>query len=294
MKQVGAFHFQDTLLGSVGLRAVTPPLRRPHSSMPKVLHAIQIGSLATWSGVAAVGFVGLWLGARSIPSALPPQEKPLLTQEIFIGAEPAAAPDDSGQSAPADPATSPAQDATAIPDAPELPAMADLPPLPDVPDLPEPPPAPAVTPQPEPSPAASTLAQRPSASRNLAPPRGSGSTTANSSRNIGNRSANSRSGAVGNGNAGNAGGNASDASRISGGRMPAPVYPSDARRLGQTGTVLVEFTVDTSGRVISARAKSSSSHASLDNEAVRTVRRWKFPPGPGIMKLERPITFNLH
>lgn len=289
MKQVGAFHFQDTLLGSVGLRAATPPRRRSHSSMPKVLHAIQIGSLATWSGVAAVGFVGLWLGARPIPSAPTPLEKPLLTQEIFIGAEPAAVPGDSGQTMPADPATPPA----AIPDAPELPAMADLPPLPDVPDLPEPPPTPAVTPQPMPSPTASTPAPRQTTIRNAPPPRGSG-TAANPSRNTGNRNANSRGGAVGNGSTGNAGGNANDASRIAGGRMPAPVYPSDARRLGQTGTVMVEFTVDTAGKVISARAKSSSSHASLDNEAVRTVRRWKFPPGPGIMKLERPITFNLH
>jgi protein TonB len=74
--------------------------------------------------------------------------------------------------------------------------------------------------------------------------------------------------------------------------MPAPVYPAAARRGGQTGTVLVEFTVDSSGRVISAVAKSPSPWPLLNAEAVRTVRKWRFPPG-GIMKLQRPIVFQL-
>jgi protein TonB len=74
--------------------------------------------------------------------------------------------------------------------------------------------------------------------------------------------------------------------------MPSPVYPAAARRLGQTGTLLVEFTVDASGRVISAYAKSPSPWPLLNEEAVRTVRRWKFPPGP-VMKLQRPIVFQL-
>jgi protein TonB len=84
----------------------------------------------------------------------------------------------------------------------------------------------------------------------------------------------------------------SDSSRLAAGRMPAPAYPSEARRKGQTGTVLIEFTVDASGRVISAYAKSPSPWPLLNEEAVRTVRRWKFPPG-GVMKLQRPIIFQL-
>ena len=74
--------------------------------------------------------------------------------------------------------------------------------------------------------------------------------------------------------------------------MPPPSYPPLARRSGQAGTVMVEFTVDTVGRVIAAHAKSSSGWELLDSEAVRTVLRWSFPPG-GVMKLQRPIVFQL-
>lgn len=84
----------------------------------------------------------------------------------------------------------------------------------------------------------------------------------------------------------------SDSARLAAGRMSAPSYPSEARRKGQTGTVVVEFTVDSKGRVISAYAKKPSPWPLLNNEAVRTVRRWKFPPG-GVMKLQRPIVFQL-
>ncbi|MEY4570486.1 MAG: hypothetical protein RLZZ398_1925, partial [Verrucomicrobiota bacterium] len=45
-------------------------------------------------------------------------------------------------------------------------------------------------------------------------------------------------------------------------------------------------------RVISAYPKSSSGWPLLDAEAVRTVRRWTFPAG-GVMKLQRPIVFQL-
>jgi TonB family protein len=62
--------------------------------------------------------------------------------------------------------------------------------------------------------------------------------------------------------------------------------------MGQSGTVVVEFTIDGSGRVISAHAAKPSPWPLLDHEAVRTVRRWKFPPG-NIMKLQRPIVFQL-
>jgi protein TonB len=75
--------------------------------------------------------------------------------------------------------------------------------------------------------------------------------------------------------------------------MPSPTYPAEARRKGQSGTVTVEFTVDTSGRVIAAFATSPSPWPLLNEEAVRTVRRWRFPPG-GIMKLQRPIIFEFH
>ena len=84
----------------------------------------------------------------------------------------------------------------------------------------------------------------------------------------------------------------SNSARLAAGRMPAPTYPAAARRGGQTGTVVVEFTVDTSGRVIAAHASKPSPWPLLNDEAVRTVRRWKFPPGE-VMKLQRPIVFQL-
>ena len=80
--------------------------------------------------------------------------------------------------------------------------------------------------------------------------------------------------------------------RLAAGSMPSPDYPAEARRLGQTGTLVVEFTVDASGRVLAAWAKSPSLWPLLNQAAVSSVRRWKFPPGP-VMQLQRPIVFQL-
>ena len=56
--------------------------------------------------------------------------------------------------------------------------------------------------------------------------------------------------------------------------------------------MLIEFTVGTDGRVLSAYAKDPSRWPLLDNEALDTVRRWTFPPG-SVMKLQRQIDFKL-
>ena len=64
----------------------------------------------------------------------------------------------------------------------------------------------------------------------------------------------------------------SNSARLAAGKMAAPSYPSTARRNGQTGTVMVEFTIAASGRVVATRARSSSGFPLLDNEAVHTVR----------------------
>ncbi|KAB2640014.1 MAG: TonB family protein [Verrucomicrobia bacterium] len=82
------------------------------------------------------------------------------------------------------------------------------------------------------------------------------------------------------------------ASRMAAGKMPPPIYPAEARRKGQSGSVLVEFMVGIDGRVLSAFAKESSAWPLLNNEAVTTVRRWTFPPG-SVMKLQRQIDFKL-
>ncbi|NJM38364.1 MAG: energy transducer TonB, partial [Akkermansiaceae bacterium] len=72
----------------------------------------------------------------------------------------------------------------------------------------------------------------------------------------------------------NGGTGMSDAKRLAGGRMPAPSYPSEAKRKGQSGTIVVEFVVGENGSVISAYAKSPSPWPILNQQAVSCVRRW--------------------
>lgn len=145
-----------------------------------------------------------------------------------------------------------------LPAPPDLPDLTDHPPLPEIPELPAA--APSSAPQP--------------AVRANNPPKTSGGNPGQATRGR------------------PAGSGISNAARIAAGHMPSPSYPVEAKRKNQTGTVVIEFTADAAGRVISASTKSSSGWPLLDSEAVRTVRRWTFPPG-GVMKLQRPIVFQL-
>lgn len=64
------------------------------------------------------------------------------------------------------------------------------------------------------------------------------------------------------------------------GRQPAPVYPPQALRAGQEGTVRVRFSVGENGRVLAAEAAEPSPWGWLNAAAVRVVReRWRFPAG---------------
>lgn len=60
--------------------------------------------------------------------------------------------------------------------------------------------------------------------------------------------------------------------------QPAPDYPLPLRQAGTEGGALVEFDVDPSGRVVTARALQST-HAEFAAAAVRAVLRWRFEPG---------------
>jgi protein TonB len=60
-------------------------------------------------------------------------------------------------------------------------------------------------------------------------------------------------------------------------QMP-PDYPSTMRQSGETGSVMVEFEVDTLGRVIRAVAVRYT-HREFVDPAVRAVLRWHFEPG---------------
>lgn len=58
----------------------------------------------------------------------------------------------------------------------------------------------------------------------------------------------------------------------------APIYPTAERGAGITGEVLVEFTVDESGRVLNPRVVRSSL-AAFEAATLRAVEKWRFEPG---------------
>lgn len=227
--------------------------------MNPLLHALNIGTLANWLGVAVFGVVALVVPQRHVVPSSGSEEVSLMISEDFSLGEvgPSAAEPDEGLDSSEPSAT----DQEVLPAPPELPEIADFSPLPEIPLLT--------------APAASTRSAIP---QTPTPPRPAPQKPA------GKPSTTPRTGSPASG--------MSDAARLAAGRMPAPSYPAAARRSGQTGTVMVEFTVDASGRVVSAYAKSPSPWPLLNDEAIRTVRRWRFPAG-GAMKLQRPIVFQL-
>ena len=77
-----------------------------------------------------------------------------------------------------------------------------------------------------------------------------------------------------------------------------PRYPYPARQTAQTGNVVVEFTVDESGRVISPRVIDSTNRA-FDDAALQGVANWRFEPGKREGRVVRfrmivPIHFSLN
>lgn len=228
--------------------------------MDSLPHFLNIGTLATWLSVAGFGMVGILVSARptalDLHPALPPTE--CLAEDFTLGV-------DSSPTAPETVTPEPASD---WPSPTAMPNLTSLPPLPDIPVT-----APATT-----SSSNITDTPRPSDRANASEP--------THRRTPGQPTSAARNGSPG------AGSGLSPAARLAAGNMPPPAYPAEARRSGQTGTLLVEFTVDTSGRVISAFAKNPSPWPLLNEEAVKTVRRWQFPPG-AVMKLQRPIVFQL-
>jgi protein TonB len=74
--------------------------------------------------------------------------------------------------------------------------------------------------------------------------------------------------------------------------MPAPKFPPEALRAGQSGSVLVEYTVGTDGTVTAARVVKSNPARVFDREAVNAVRRWRFQPVAAPVTTRREISFN--
>ncbi len=79
--------------------------------------------------------------------------------------------------------------------------------------------------------------------------------------------------------------------------MKNPIYPFELRKTGVTGTVVVEFIVDASGRVTEARAISSP-HPDLSKAAVAAILQAEYKPGirkgkPVATRMQVPLTFDL-
>jgi len=228
--------------------------------MNSLVYAINITTLATWlslTGLDVVAWVMPIWHAEPQSSRSGETAAVLKIPEISLGAPEASAA--AAEPAPEVPEVVPPD---VVPAPPELPASADFPPLPEVPELAANSPAPTV----------------PSAQKSPSPkpaPRREGTPSARPNAAAG----------------GDASGHAA-ADRLAAGQMPPPSYPAEARSKGQSGTVLVEFMIGADGQVLSAYAKDPSPWPLLNNEAVHTVRRWKFPPGT-VMKLQRPIVFQL-
>jgi protein TonB len=72
---------------------------------------------------------------------------------------------------------------------------------------------------------------------------------------------------------------------------PAPKYPPEALRAGQSGEVLVEFTVSTDGSVSAARVVRGNPPRVFDREAVAAVKRWRFQPVASPVTTRRTIGF---
>lgn len=76
-------------------------------------------------------------------------------------------------------------------------------------------------------------------------------------------------------------------------------YPSDARRQRQEGIPLLQFTIDASGDVLSARISRSSGFPALDQAAIDMVNRASPVPAPPAsmaksrLTLTVPVNFNL-
>ncbi|MDB6126894.1 MAG: TonB family protein [Verrucomicrobia bacterium] len=78
----------------------------------------------------------------------------------------------------------------------------------------------------------------------------------------------------------------------------APVYPYEARNGGRPGEVVVEFTVDETGKVMNPRVVRSS-EAVFESPTLRAIAKWRFEPGrrhgqPVRFRMAVPVQFSLN
>lgn len=228
--------------------------------MHSFFHALNIGTLATWLSFSGAGMIAITIHDLS---RLPLRNEAGLRSkdegpELDFVAKSASSPASSAVALLPAVEAEPAQQEEVQEPLPELPELVEIMPLPEIPDFPEP-----ARPQSAPKP---LVAKKPA---DLARPGPRGSAKRADSANKGSGSGTS----AGNGNA------ASGVARWAGGHMPPPNYPATARRSNQQGSVAVRFTVDEQGNVVSASVIRACPFATLNDEAIRAVRCWKFKPG---------------
>lgn len=78
-----------------------------------------------------------------------------------------------------------------------------------------------------------------------------------------------------------------------------PIYPAEAKRLGQQGRVVVRVLIESDGRPSAAVIRESSGFPVLDQAALDSVKSWTYVPGkrngvPEKMEFNVPITFTLN
>ena len=61
-------------------------------------------------------------------------------------------------------------------------------------------------------------------------------------------------------------------------KNPHPSYPLLARKRGWEGRVILQADIDKKGNVVNIKIKESSGFEVLDNESIKTLRKWKFSP----------------
>ncbi len=71
---------------------------------------------------------------------------------------------------------------------------------------------------------------------------------------------------------------------------PSPSYPEEAIEDELEGEVLLELKTNEDGRVFIAELKKSSGYSILDEEAIKTVKKWRLTPS---IKVIVPIRFQL-
>lgn len=243
-----AFHGMRSVVSIASEKSPAP--------MRSLTHALNIGTLAVWTSVAAFGSLGAMLGRDgympvvSDVTGIELMSAPLEVESVEMA---------DGLSEPADRPVS--DESIELPAPPEmLPAMRSEA-LPEVPEMP------------------------------LAGPKKVFETVKRTDKIAVKATSGSQKSVTSNASANDVA-SMSSATRLAAGRMPAPRYPTEARSKGQTGTVLIEFTVDPNGRVSSAHIATPCPWSVLNEEALRAVRNWKFPPG-SVMTFKKPIVFKL-